>query len=517
MRDGKHQIIFESLVNILGAENVSADPAVMLAYSRDWMPDSTMKPNPPDFVALPCSTQEVQAIVKLANRLKFPFIPVGSNLWSVNTVAVKPYTVILDPKRMHRILEIDEKNMYAVIEPYVTHAQLHAEANKRGLYLGAPEAGSQASSLANHLFQGAWGTAHRLGMAYRNILSMEWVLPTGEILRTGSCSSSECGSFWGEGPGPDLRGMLRGTYGVMGGFGVVTRMTVKLHPYPGPKYFPTEGIVPNEKVYMPEDKIHWVLFTYPTIQEAVDAMYKIGKAEIGGTCHKWPTIYLNWWWAKSNEEYWETWKSRYWQENCKNMVSVSLWAFTSPEQVEYEKKVIEDILEETGGKKVPQEVYDRIVPSIANSWIRTNWGPRVISRSGTFILFSIPMDTMDSNVRFLQRSREFIDKYSPPILDNDHTDWISSYEMGHIGYAEDMFPIEKNEDDLKKFMGIFFTELQADLAKKMDYNIAPALGAAYHEIGGPVFGYGEILKKIKRTLDPNNVSCPPQPIPMGNP
>jgi len=49
---------------------------------------------------------------------------------------------------------------------------------------------------------------------------------------------------------------------------------------------------------------------------------------------------------------------------------------------------------------------------------------------------------MDSNVRFLKRSREFIDKYSPPILDNDHTDWISSYEMGHIGYAEDMFPIE---------------------------------------------------------------------------
>jgi len=42
-------------------------------------------------------------------------------------------------------------------------------------------------------------------MGYRNILSMEWVLPTGEILRTGSRSYSGCSPFWGEGPGPDLR------------------------------------------------------------------------------------------------------------------------------------------------------------------------------------------------------------------------------------------------------------------------------------------------------------------------
>jgi hypothetical protein len=121
---------------------------------------------------------------------------------------------------------------------------------------------------------------------------------------------------------------------------------------------------------------------------------------------------------------------------------------------------------------------------------------------------------MDNNVRFLRRSREFIDRYSPPILDNDHTDWIASYEMGHIGYAEDMFPIEKNVDDLKSFLDVFFKETKADLDKKMDYNIAAALGAVYHRIGGPIFGYGEMLKGIKRTLDPLNVSCPPQPIPV---
>ena len=63
---------------------------------------------------------------------------------------------------MGSILELDEKNMYAVIEPLTTLAQLHAEANKRGLYIGSPEASAQSSALAGHLFQGMWGVGYRL-------------------------------------------------------------------------------------------------------------------------------------------------------------------------------------------------------------------------------------------------------------------------------------------------------------------------------------------------------------------
>jgi len=512
MKDKKHTRIFDALSSILGRDNIADDPSVMIGYSRDWMPEATMNPNPPAFVALPCCVEEVQAIVKLANRLKFPFIPVGSNFWSLNTVPVKPYTVVLDPKRMNRILEINEKDMYAVIEPYVSHAQILAEANKRGLYLGAPEAGAQASSLANHVFQAAWGVSHRLGMGYRNILSMEWVLPNGEVLKTGSLTAPRAARLWGEGPGPDLRGLIRGSYGVMGGFGVVTKMTVKLHPYPGPKVFPCEGILPAQRSKMPPDRFAWYLFTYPTTQKAVDAMYEICQAEIAGNCSKLPTSYLNWWWAKSGEEYWETWKEGYWQKNCNNMVAVCLWGFTSPKQLEYEKRVLEDIIEETGGKKVPDEVYDRIVTNIANSWIRTAYGPRVIARSGTFMVFSIQVDTMDSNVKTLKHSADFLDKYSPPILDCDHTDWIHSYEMGHLGYEEDMFPIQKTEEELGSLMESFTKVMQKDLKRKHEYNIAPGLGAMYHQLAGPVFGYDKLLKGIKKSLDPNNVSCPPQPI-----
>ncbi|MBW2183997.1 MAG: FAD-binding oxidoreductase, partial [Deltaproteobacteria bacterium] len=67
--------------------------------------------------------------------------------------------------------------------------------------------------MAGHVFQGMWGVGHRLGVGHRNSLAMEWILPNGEILRTGSWSNSSKTRFFGEGPGSDLRGILRGLAG----------------------------------------------------------------------------------------------------------------------------------------------------------------------------------------------------------------------------------------------------------------------------------------------------------------
>ncbi len=119
---------------------------------------------------LPNGTMETQAVIKICNRYKIPFIPVGSNQWSLTGSPNRPHTVIIDCKRMGKIHEIDEKNMYAVIEPLCTLAQMQAEAYKRGLYIGSPEASATASAIGGHVFQGMWGVGYRLGVAYRNIL-----------------------------------------------------------------------------------------------------------------------------------------------------------------------------------------------------------------------------------------------------------------------------------------------------------------------------------------------------------
>ncbi|MCX5896519.1 MAG: FAD-dependent oxidoreductase, partial [Proteobacteria bacterium] len=126
---------YQAMADALGPEYVCDEPAVTSAYSYMWLIYSTHAQSGryrPAAVALPGSTEDVQTIIKIANRYKFNYIPVGTNLLPP-TIPVRPDTVIIDPKRMDKIIEIDQKNMYAVVQPYVTYAQLQAEEMKLGL------------------------------------------------------------------------------------------------------------------------------------------------------------------------------------------------------------------------------------------------------------------------------------------------------------------------------------------------------------------------------------------------
>ncbi|MDX1778206.1 MAG: FAD-binding protein, partial [Thermodesulfobacteriota bacterium] len=134
MNKERHARILEALQSAIGKDNVEDSPAVMMAYHRDWLPPGVLNPTLPEFVTLPNGTEETQQIIKICNRYNVPFIPLGSSQWSVTTAPNRPGTLIIDSKRMDGIVEIDEKNMYAVIEPYVTMAQIHSVANKWGLY-----------------------------------------------------------------------------------------------------------------------------------------------------------------------------------------------------------------------------------------------------------------------------------------------------------------------------------------------------------------------------------------------
>ena len=114
---------YQALENALGSDYVCDDPGVTCAYSYMWLLYSTHVQSGryrPAAVALPGSTEDIQTIIKIANRYKFNYIPIGTSLLPP-TIPVRPDTIIIDPKRMNSILKIDEKNMYAVVEPYVTY------------------------------------------------------------------------------------------------------------------------------------------------------------------------------------------------------------------------------------------------------------------------------------------------------------------------------------------------------------------------------------------------------------
>ena len=128
------EIAFKALQDVVGEGNVTTDPVLCQSYSRvQWTADGCVQRSQlgvgmrPQCVVLPSSTEEVQAIIKLANRYDFVFIPRGSGM--INSAFPNPAqaamgkgVVIIDPKHMDKILKVDKNNMYMVIEPYVNFA-----------------------------------------------------------------------------------------------------------------------------------------------------------------------------------------------------------------------------------------------------------------------------------------------------------------------------------------------------------------------------------------------------------
>ena len=283
--------IYRALEDIVGSANISDDPAVLDSYVYS-LSHTAIHMGPfygvytprGAAVLMPGSTEEVQAIVKLCNKYKIKF-KASSTFWSAQGYPSQDNTIQLDMRRMDRIIEIDEKNMIAVIEPGVIAATLQAEVMQIGLNTHIPGSGCSCSTLASATSYLGSGPGNLYGgWYYENLLGAEWVMPTGEIFRTGSLGSN-CGWFCGEGPGPSMKGIFRGFLGAKGAMGVFTKCAIKLFAWPGPKTLPVEGIIPAYRSPLPENfKAYTVAF--PSWKAWADAAYLIWDAGIGYLAHR---------------------------------------------------------------------------------------------------------------------------------------------------------------------------------------------------------------------------------------
>jgi len=282
---------YRALEDIVGAEHVSEDPAVLDTYAFQWLAEvvrprqSPYMPRPAA-VVMPASTEEVQAVVKLANTwgLKVKPHSTGWYHWSAPVKDEDP-TLQLDLRRMGRLIEIDESNMYAVVEPYAIAAQVQAEALKLGLNLNIPGVGCSSSIVASACaYHGAGPSTYFMGGNAENVLGMEWVTPEGDILRTGSLGSGD-GWFCSEGPGPSVRGICRGTLGSRGGLGVYTKCAIKLAPSFGPTTWEVGGTLPAYRLPVAETQRVYTL-AVPTWNAWAEIYYKIYDNEIGYIFHR---------------------------------------------------------------------------------------------------------------------------------------------------------------------------------------------------------------------------------------
>lgn len=507
---------YRVLEDALGAENVCDDPGVTCAYSYMWLLYSTHVQSGryrPAAVALPGSTEDVQTIIRIANRYGFNYIPVGTNLLPP-TIPVHANTVIIDPKRMDRILDVNEKSMYAVVEPYVTYSQLQAEVMKKGLTITVAEAGAQVSVVANNMFQGMGGTGHKFGYN-RGALACDWVLPTGEILRIGSRGNLNAGWFWGDCAGLNFKGLLRADSGHCGGFGMVTTMAVKLFPYPGPEVFPVAGANPNFSVDLPKDTFRLNLIKFPARKNLIDAMYEIGHAEIAAAVHEVPASMILAGASPSVEYFWEKWPR--FKEQWKNVLSVALIGFSSPRQVDYEQKVLDTIVGELGGEYIQEgsELWEVAEHNLGEQ-IRTGLSNRLFRIAGDFfVMGGFGFDSIDQSFKMSE-------EYMWPLIEegqkkghfvegDDHNDWLNSYQLGHFSETEPLILFEHDFEAGASFINGYIQTINEAIKRKM----MPTwpLGAMNYITGPNLCNYHELVLKIKKALDPKLTSNPGYPLP----
>jgi hypothetical protein len=250
---------YRAIEDIVGPEFVTDDPALLDSYAFQYLAE-LIRPEHSHFmprpwaVVMPRTTKEVQAVTRLANKYKIKIKPISTGWyhWAAPLKDNEP-TLQLDLRRMNRILDFDEKNRFAVVEPYVICAQLQAEVMKHGLNINITGAGSSCSIVASACaYFGAGPSSFSMGNNSDNLLGQEWVTPAGEIVRTGSVSSG-AGWFCSEGPGPSVRGITRGYLGSRGGLGTYTKCAIKLADWPGPASLEVKGRPPGYRLPVPEN------------------------------------------------------------------------------------------------------------------------------------------------------------------------------------------------------------------------------------------------------------------------
>jgi FAD/FMN-containing dehydrogenase len=218
--------LLSRLAEIVGQDYVSNRPEDLYLYARD---PGAQKPRRADYVVMPRTVSEVQRIVGLANREKIALIPMGGGLTlSALTVPLQG-GIVLDMKRMDKIIEVNEASRYALIEAGVTQAALraHLEKNHPHLQHSTPESPPTATIVGNILIHGHGHLTPRYGVNSQMVNGRDEGLATGELCKLGSGSISP--KWFSRDPLPDLMGLFLGWLGTTG---IVTKLSIQLFPKP---------------------------------------------------------------------------------------------------------------------------------------------------------------------------------------------------------------------------------------------------------------------------------------------
>src|SRR5438067_5872225 len=207
--------LIDRLRPIVGRDALLTSPSDLLVYECDGY---TIEKNQPDVVVFPASTEEVAEIVRACNAANVPFLPRGAGTSLAGGCLPVGGGVMIVLTRMKRILEVNIRDRYAVVEPGVVNLWLTNHLKPHGYHF-APDPSSQGACTVGGNVATNSGGPHTLkyGVTVNHILGLEFVLPDGRVVQTGGPTEDN--------PGYDLTGVIVGSEGT---FGIASKAWVRI-------------------------------------------------------------------------------------------------------------------------------------------------------------------------------------------------------------------------------------------------------------------------------------------------
>jgi len=257
--------LVEKFQAIVGKEYVFYDKENLEKYAHDETEDLFFYP---EVVLKPRTANEISEIVKLCNKELIPLTPRGAGTGLSGGALPVHGGVILSMERFNSIINIDERNLQAIVEPGVINQVFQEAVIEKGLFYPPDPASKGTCFLGGNLAESSGGPkAVKYGTTKDYVLNIEVVLPTGEIIWTGA-------NVLKNATGYNLTQLLIGSEGTLG---IITKIVFRLIPYPSKNivmlvpFFSAEkaceavtavfraGIVPSAMEFMERDAIDWAM------------------------------------------------------------------------------------------------------------------------------------------------------------------------------------------------------------------------------------------------------------------
>lgn len=481
--------IKKELVQVVGKEHVSDDLQTLKEYSRDY---SLTQPSLPNYVVWPKNPEEIQGIMRLADRKKIPVIPSSSRVHFHGATIPSQGGIILDLSRMNKILNINEVDGSVRIEPGVTWEELQAKLEEMGFRCIIPFCPHPARSVLTSFLEMECPVVSffEYGMPLQ---SMGVVWANGERYTTGSASvgrfgQPDCFASGVNPQGPGAIDFYRLFQGAQGTMGVVTWAMVKIEPIPAL----------NKTFFIPAMEV----------TEIIEPLYAIGRRKIGYECLVLNNVNL----AAILSESWPADFERLRESLPAWTIILVLGGLRRrpKEKIEYEEEALREIkssifpsLDLLASLPGLARVEGKMPKMLRSAWPseKTYW--KQAYKGGCQDLFFIT--TVDRVSQFVETVYEQANNYQYPAADVGC--YIQPIENARACHCEFSFYHDPHDPESVGQIRALYAET-AKILLDMGAFFSRPYGLLADIVYSKSSGYTAALKRFKGIIDPNGIMCP---------